>query len=103
MDLSKVGLLVHTHYMQFKRKPQQKNALFLSVNVFSMKVLITDTIFYGTAILRAHLSHAKFYPFGGQRQYLHFSVILGWLDTVCQGQHLLSLSINYVAIDKVTY
>ena len=26
---------------------------------------------------------------------------LRWLDTVFQGQHLLSLSINYVAINKV--
>ena len=41
-----------------------KNALYLSVNVFSMKVLIADTIFTsltgdGTAILRSHPSHAK--------------------------------------------
>ena len=37
---------------------------FLSVNVFSTKVLIVDTIFTsptgdGTAILRGHPSHAK--------------------------------------------
>ena len=67
MDLSKVGLLVHSI---------KKNALFLSVNVFSKKVLIRDTIFYGTAILRGHPSHAKVYLFAGQREYLHFSVIL---------------------------
>ena len=30
-----------------------------------------------------------------------FSRVLRWLDTVFQGQHLLSLSINYVAINKV--
>ena len=41
-----------------------KNALYLSVNVFSRKVLIGDTIFTslsgdGTAILRGHLTHAK--------------------------------------------
>ena len=53
-----------------------KNALFLSVNVYGMKVLIRNTIFYGTAILRCHLSHAKFYLFAKQREYLHFSVIL---------------------------
>ena len=41
-----------------------KNALYLSVNVFSTKVLIVDTIFTsptrdGTVILRGHPSHAK--------------------------------------------
>ena len=46
--------------MQF----QKKNALYLSVNVFSTKVLIGDTIFTsptgdGTAILRGHPSHSK--------------------------------------------
>ena len=44
-----------------------KNALYLSVNVFSKKVLIGDTIFMsptgdGTAILRGHPSHAKVQP-----------------------------------------
>ena len=53
-----------------------KNARILRVNVFSKKVLIKDTIFYGTAILRGHPSHAKVYLFAGQREYLHFSVIL---------------------------
>ena len=52
----------------------------LSVNVFSTKVLIGDTIFTspngdGTAILRGHPSHAKVSPSAGQRKYLHFSVI----------------------------
>ena len=42
----------------------KKNALYLSVNVLSTKVLIVDTIFTspngdGTTILRGHLSHAK--------------------------------------------
>ena len=42
----------------------KKNALYLSVKVFSMKVLIGDTIFTsltgdGTAIFRVHLSHTK--------------------------------------------
>ena len=42
----------------------QKNALYLSVNVFSTEVLFGDTILTsptgdGTAILRGHPSHAK--------------------------------------------
>ena len=58
----------------------KKKALYLSVNVFSTKVLIGDTIFTspngdGTAILRGHPSHAKVSPPAGQRKYLHFSVI----------------------------
>jgi len=57
-----------------------KNALHFSVNVFSKKVLIGDTIFtsptgYGTAILRGHPSHAKVQPLAGQMRYLHFSII----------------------------
>ena len=59
----------------------QKKSLYLSVNVFSTKVLIGDTIFTSptgdeTAILRGHLSHAKVSPLAVQRKYLHFSVIL---------------------------
>ena len=59
----------------------KKKALYLSVNVFSTKVLIGDTIFTspngdGTAILRGHPSHAKVSPLAEQRKYLHFSVIL---------------------------
>ena len=51
----------------------------MNVNVFSMNVLIGDTIFKspagdGTTILRGHQSHAKL--FAGQRQYFHFSVML---------------------------
>ena len=57
----------------------EKKALYLSVNVFSMKVLIADTIFKsptgdGTAI--GHPSHAKVSPLAVQREYVHFSVIL---------------------------
>ena len=43
----------------------KKNALYLSVHIFSTKALIGDTIFYvsptgeGSAILRGHTSHAK--------------------------------------------
>ena len=36
----------------------KKNALSLSVNVFSTKALLGDTIF-GTAILRGHPSHEE--------------------------------------------
>ena len=58
-----------------------KMHFYLSVNVFSAKVLIGDTIFTspngdGTAILRGHPSHAKVSPLAVQRKYLHFSVIL---------------------------
>ena len=60
---------------------RNKNALYLSVNVFSTKVLIGVTIFTsptggGTAIFRGHPSHAKVQPPALQREYLHFSVIL---------------------------
>ena len=72
-----------------KRSIEQNNvdnfttkALILSVNVFIFctKVLIeviilTSSNADGTAILRGHPNHAKVYPFAGQRQYLHFSVI----------------------------
>ena len=56
----------------------QKNGL--SINVFSSKILIEDTIFTsptgdGTAILCGLPSHAKVQLFAGQREYLHFSVI----------------------------
>ena len=58
-----------------------KNALYLSFNVFSTKVLIGGTIYMGptgdeTAIERGHSSHLKVYPFAGLREYLHFSIIL---------------------------
>ena len=63
------------------RLPKKKCTFYLSVNVFSTKVLIGDTIFTspngdGTAILRGHPSHAKVSPLAVQRKYLHFSVIL---------------------------
>ena len=60
-----------------------KKALYLSmsVNVFSTKVLIENTIFTSptgdrATILRGHLSEAKVYPVAGQRHCLHVSVIL---------------------------
>ena len=60
---------------------RKKNALYLSVNVFSTKVLIGDTIITspngdGIAILRGHPSHAKVKPLAVQREYFQFSVIL---------------------------
>ena len=67
------------------RLDEKKKALYLSVNVFSTKALIGDTIFIftisptgdGTAILRGHPSHAKVQPL---RQYLQFSVIFKTLS-----------------------
>ena len=49
---------------------QKKNAFYLSVNVFSTKVLIGDTIFYVYLLetgspFYGHPSHAKVYPFAG--------------------------------------
>ena len=60
---------------------KKKCTFFLSVNVFSTKVLIGDTVFTspngdGTAILRGHPSRAKVSPLAVQRKYLHFSVII---------------------------
>ena len=51
-------------HRKIEEEIEQKNALYLGVNVFSMKVLIGDTILTspagdGTAILRGHPSHAK--------------------------------------------
>ena len=49
--------------------------------IFRTKVPIVDTIFAsptgdGTAILRGRPRHAKVSPFAGQREYIHFAVIL---------------------------
>ena len=55
--------------------------VYLSVHVFSTKLLVEYTIFAshtgdGMYILCSHLSHAKVKLFAaGQRQFLHFSVI----------------------------
>ena len=67
-------------WVNFNRKDTRKKALHLSVNVFSKKVLIRDTIFTsptgdGTAILRGHTCHAKVQLLAGQLQYLNFSII----------------------------
>ena len=61
---------------------KKKKALYLSVNVFSTKALIGDTIFTSptgdvSAILRGHPSHAKVQPL---RQYLQLSVIFKTLS-----------------------
>ena len=54
--------------MKKKFKKIKYDALYLSVNVFSTKALIGDTIFYvsywrrGTAILPGHPSYAKVQP-----------------------------------------
>ena len=56
------------------RGRHQKNALYLSVNVFSTKVLIEDAIFMGPPFYV--VIRAKVQPLAVQRYYLHFSVIL---------------------------
>ena len=53
-----------SHHFHLEESACRKNALDLSVNVLSTKVLIGDTILTsptgdGTAILRGHPSHAK--------------------------------------------
>ena len=63
------------------RNSLSKKALYLSLNVSCTKALIGHTIFTSptgdqTAILLVNPSHAKVSPFVGQRQYLHFSVVL---------------------------
>ena len=64
----------------------KKNALYLSVNVFSTKVLTGDTIFTsgdGTAFLRDHPSHAKVSPLAVQTEYL--KLFLSYLKTLSIG------------------
>ena len=94
MELDLIGKnswyqIVAIHFTLFLKpfgpKRQKKNALYLSVNVFSTKVLIGTLYFTspngdGTAILRGHPSHAKVQPPAGQRKYLHFSVIFKTLS-----------------------
>ena len=68
IEIQTVRTAIDHNYTLFYRKclllKKKKKALYLSVNVFSTKVLIGDTIFTspngdGTAILRGHPSHAK--------------------------------------------
>ena len=54
----------------------KKKAFYLSINVFSTKVLTGDTIFYVSYWRRDRYFTRPSEPFAGQRQYLHFSVIL---------------------------
>ena len=54
-----------------------KCSLYLSVNVFSAKVVIEDAVFTspigdGTVIILGYRSHAKVQLFAGQREYFHF-------------------------------
>ena len=63
-----------------KKSKKNKNALYLSVKVFSTKVLIGDINFslqlvLGPPFLRGHPNHVKVNPLAVQREYLHFSVI----------------------------
>ena len=78
MSSEVIGQIFHAKWALSSEK---KIALYLSVNVFSRKVLMGDTFFTspcgdGTAILSGHPSHTKDYPFAEQGKYLHFSVIL---------------------------
>ena len=46
-------------------------------------------------------SFLKSYDICQKKYFVSFEIALRWLDTVFQGQYLPSLSINYVAINKV--
>ena len=80
-----INLIGHTewpvHRLKLSKKSKKnKNALYLSVNVFSTKVLIGDINFSpqletGPPFLRGHPNHVKVKPLAVQREYLHFSVI----------------------------
>ena len=67
IEIQTVRTAIDHNYTLFYRKClllKKKKALYLSVNVFSTKVLIVDTNFTspngdGAAILRGHPSHAK--------------------------------------------
>ena len=66
--------------LSFQKKVKNKNALYLSVKVFSTKVLIGDINFSlqletGPPFLRGHPNHVKVKPLAVQREYLHFSFI----------------------------
>ena len=56
------------------RGGHQKDALYLSVNVFSTKVVIEDAIFKGPPFYV--VIRAKVLLLAVQRYYIHFSVIL---------------------------
>ena len=64
--------LYHIFHAKWALSGEKKIALYLSVNVFSRKVLIGGTIFTSpcgdrTAILRGHPSHVKVCLYAGQR------------------------------------
>ena len=40
------------------------------------ETIFTSSTEVGTTILHGHLRHIKAWPFEGQKQYLHFSIIL---------------------------
>ena len=68
-----------------------KNALYLNVDVFCSKVLTEGTVFFvsnwrrGRHFTYCHPSNAKVYRSAGQREYLHFSVILRPSLSTCPG------------------
>ena len=49
---------------------------YLCVNVLTGETIFTSPCGDGTAILRGRPRHAKVSPFAGQRECIHFSVIL---------------------------
>ena len=64
-----------------ERNFREKNVFYLSVNVFSSKVQIEDTIFMsptgdGTAILRGHPIHAKANKANAVPLFLSYCMIL---------------------------
>ena len=83
---------------------KKKKALYSSVNVFSTKVLIGDTIFMSptgdrTAISRGHPSHARVSLLAVQSKCLHFSVILRpWLLVRTRGSNPLPPALQSQAL-----
>ena len=87
--------------------PKQKmHFIAISLNVFSTKALIRDSILTSptgdrTTTSHRHLTNTKVQPATcNERKYIDFSLTLKCLDTVFLDQYLPSLSINYVAINK---
>ena len=73
-----LSMRVSINFSQTALTPDAKQSLYLSVNVFSTKILIIrDTTFMSppgdrTTTLCGHPSHTKVQPFAGHRQYLRF-------------------------------
>ena len=82
LSLLRLNIAWIEQLLQFNLKCTLLNWTELSFHVFRTKLLELGTLYFtsptgdGTAILGGHPSHAKVYPFAGQRKYLHFSVVL---------------------------